>query len=105
MTSRKDWRNTPESNAEAVERLRSALKLIEEAQHTLERAAQALSPVCGGSPTQTKIARQAQRTHDLWRFIAYRVRDAGKARRWFMDGMGSDGMERRPANANAKETA
>lgn len=90
-----DPRNTPESNAEAQMRLDEALRLVEDAQHTLERAAQMLSPVVGGSPAGDKIAKQAQRTHDLWRHLAYRVRDAGKARRWFMDGMG-----RRTTNDN-----
>lgn len=84
-----DPRDTPASNAEAEARLDAALALVEEAQHILERAAQTLSPVVGGSPTGDKIAKFAQKTHGLWRFIAYRVRDKGKARRWFMDGMGS----------------
>lgn len=84
-----DPRDTPESNAEAEARLDAALALVEEAQHILERAAQTLSPVVGASPTGDKIASLAQKAHDLWRFIAYRVRDKGKARRWFLDGMGA----------------
>lgn len=83
-----DPRNTPESNAEAQLRFEEAMRLVEEAQHTLERAAQMMSPIVGGSPTGDRIFKQAQRTHDLWRHLAYRVRDRGIPRRWFMDGMG-----------------
>ncbi len=58
-------------NAEARRRFDEARALVEEAQHTLEKAAQKLSGLTGGSPACDRVAREAQRTHDLWRWLSY----------------------------------
>lgn len=80
-----DPRNTPESRAEARAHLDAALVLVEDAQHTLEKAAQALSSIVGAAPENDRIAKEAERVHALWNRLAYRIRDGGKADGWFMD--------------------
>lgn len=54
------------AQAIAKRRIRRAQELIEEAQHRLERAAQELSPLCGGAAACSQVARAGERAHRLW---------------------------------------
>jgi transcriptional regulator len=54
----------------ALENVRRALDLIEEAQRTLGRAAEELSPIQFGSPAQDRIMKLYDKVHSEW----YRTR-------------------------------
>lgn len=62
-------------NARAREMLSESLALVEEAQHTLEKAAAACGGVAlGGSIQNGRCARLASQVHALWRYLEYRFR-------------------------------
>jgi hypothetical protein len=75
-------------NTKAVARRRvlKAMDLVESAQHTLERAAQELSPIVGMQPRWAAVGKVAERAHAEW----YRLKGAADRGRFDMDGMTAD---------------
>lgn len=77
----------PASNAEARARLARAMELVEEAQHTLYKAAQEISGVIGLADANAKCATLGGKAHDLWKWLAYSDRDGKRSQRMHMDSM------------------
>lgn len=90
--------DTAIERAEAERKVRAALDLVEQAQHTLEAACQELSAVIGAAPDWARIGKLAERVHQAWRRLAYTKPKAG----YGLDEFGRAALAKRQARGEVR---